>query len=104
MKHSSYVIAILALMTVSAEAATEAWKERTVCTNSRFYGTSSCQTIGSMEQVPTRDPAQDAEDNKARQEGIKKWESFCKPTRRLDDLGVVRLVYARSGCEFGVSE
>jgi hypothetical protein len=36
-----------------------------------------------------------------KQEGIKKWEAFCKPTRTRDELGMVRLVYARSGCEFG---
>ncbi len=104
MKSSSYLIVILALMSSSAEASAEAWQERTVCTHSRFYGTSSCRTIGSWEQTPTRDPAQEAEDYKAKQEGIKKWEAFCKPTRRQDELGVVRLAYARSGCEFGVSE
>jgi len=104
MKSSSHLIVILALLSSSAEVSAEAWKERTVCTNSRFYGTSSCRTIGSWEQAPTRDPAQEAEDYKAKQEGIKKWEAFCKPTRRQDELGVVRLAYARSGCEFGVSE
>ncbi len=104
MKQHSYVIIILALMSVSAEASAEAWRERTVCTHSRFYGTSSCRTIGSSEQTPTRDPVQEADDFKAKQEGIRKWETFCKPVRRQDDLGVVRLVYARHGCEFGVSE
>jgi hypothetical protein len=38
------------------------------------------------------------------QERDKKWEAFCKPARTYDDLGVVRLVYAQSGCEFGRSE
>ena len=51
-----------------------------------------------------RDEAQEAEDYRARQENIKKWEAFCKPTRTYDNFGMVRLVYARNGCEFGRNE
>ena len=48
--------------------------------------------------------AQEAADEAAKQERIKKWETFCKPTRTYDSEGVIRLVYARKGCEFGRSE
>jgi hypothetical protein len=47
---------------------------------------------------------QEAADEAAKQERIKKWETFCKPTRTYDSEGVIRLVYARKGCEFGRSE
>jgi hypothetical protein len=95
-----YIIAVVALMSSSAQA----WEERTTCAHSRFYGTLSCRTIGIEDQRQTRDPAQEAEDYKAKQEGIKKWEAFCHPTRTHDEFGVVRLAYARNGCEFGISE
>ena len=95
-----HVAFVLALISSSAQA----WELRTTCASSRFYGTSSCRTLGIPDPVETRDYAQEAEDRKARLEGIRKWEAFCKPTRRHDDLGVVRLSYARNGCEFGVSE
>jgi hypothetical protein len=90
----------LALMSSSAQA----WEVRTVCAHSRFYGTSSCRTIGIPDQPQTRDPAQEAEDLKAKQEQIRKWEAFCKPSPTYDDYGVVRLVYAEKGCEFGRGE
>jgi hypothetical protein len=96
---SIYFIVALTLMSTAAQA----WEERTNCAQSRFYGTLSCRTIGIDDQRP-RDPAQEAEDLKLKQEGIKKWEAFCKPTRTHDQFGVVRLVYARSGCEFGLTE
>lgn len=35
---------------------------------------------------------------------IAKWEEFCQPRRTYDEYGVVRLVYAHKGCEFGRSE
>ena len=100
MKTIVYLIIGLALMSSSAQA----WEQRTNCAYSRFYGTSSCRTVGIEDQSVTRDLAQEAEDNKARQESIKKWEAFCKPTRTYDNLGVVRLVYAKTGCEFGRTE
>jgi hypothetical protein len=95
-----YVLIGLALMSVSAQA----WEIRTTCSHSRFYGSSSCRTVGIEDQPVTRDYAQEAEDAKARQQRIKNWEAFCKPTRTYDDLGVVRLVYAERGCEFGRGE
>lgn len=33
-----------------------------------------------------------------------RWEKFCRPIRRVDDLGVTRLSYAHDGCEFGRSQ
>ena len=52
-----YIIAVVALMSSSAQA----WEERTTCAHSRFYGTSSCRTIGIEDQRQARDPAEDAE-------------------------------------------
>jgi hypothetical protein len=92
-----YAIAALAIMSSSAQA----WDVNTTCTYSRFYG-STCRTSVLPDQQ--RDYAQEAEDEAAKQERIKKWEAFCKPTRTYDNEGVVRLVYARKGCEFGRSE
>ena len=82
MKFIAIMIAMLALTSSSAEA----WEITTHCTYSRFFG-KTCRTVGIDDQ-----------------ERDKKWEAFCKPARTYDDLGVVRLVYAQSGCEFGRSE
>jgi hypothetical protein len=96
-----YVIASLALLASSAQA----WEIRESCAHSRFYGWSNCRTIGTPDlPPPSRDFAQEAEDNKARTERIKRWEDFCKPTRHYDEFGVVRLAYAQKGCEFGRGE
>jgi len=95
-----YFIVALTLMSTAAQA----WEVRTSCAHSRFYGATSCKTVGIEDQPQTRDTAQEAEDLKIKQEGIKKWEAFCKPTRTRDEFGMVRLVYARSGCEFGRTE
>jgi hypothetical protein len=92
-----YAFAILALMSGSAQA----WDINTTCTHSRFYG-STCKTSIIADQP--RDFAQEAADEAAKQARIKKWEEFCKPTRTYDNEGVVRLVYAKKGCEFGRSE
>jgi hypothetical protein len=100
MKPILYAIATLALLSSSAQA----WEVRTSCAHSGFYGSTSCRTVGIEDQPQIRDEAREAEDYRARQESIKKWEAFCKPTRSYDNFGVVRLVYARSGCEFGRSE
>ena len=101
MKTITYVIASLALMVGSAHA----WEIRTTCSGSWYYGTVSCREVGTRDLPPaTRDYAQEAEDLRVKQAGIKKWETYCKPVRNYDDLGVVRLTYARQGCEFGRSE
>jgi len=97
MKFIAIMIAMLALTSSSAEA----WEMTTQCTYSRFFG-KTCRTVGIDDQ--DRDVAQEAADLRAKQELDKKWEAFCKPARTYDDLGVVRLVYAQSGCEFGRSE
>jgi hypothetical protein len=98
MKFIAIVIAMLALV---ASSSAEAWEIRTNCTYSRFFGT-SCRAVGIDDQE--RDYAQEAADYRAKQERDKKWEAFCQPTRTYDNLGVVRLVYARPGCEFGRTE
>jgi len=92
-----YAFAVLALMSVPASA----WDVIRTCNYSRFYG-DTCKTSVIADQP--RDYAQEAADEAAKQERIKKWETFCKPTRTYDSEGVVRLVYARKGCEFGRSE
>jgi hypothetical protein len=97
MKFIAIMIAMLALTSSSAEA----WEITTHCTYSRFFG-KTCRTVGIDDRE--RDVAQEAADLRAMQERDKKWEAFCKPARTYDDLGVVRLVYAQSGCEFGRSE
>jgi hypothetical protein len=97
MKFIAIMIAMLALTSSSADA----WEVTTQCTYSRFFG-KTCRTVGIDDQE--RDVAQEAADLRASQERDKKWEDFCKPARTYDDLGVVRLVYTRQGCEFGRSE
>lgn len=90
-------IVTLALLSTSAQA----WQVVERCTHSQFFG-KMCTT--SYLDDPPRNAAQDQEDEKARRASIEKWETFCKPTRTYDREGVVRLVYARKGCEFGRSE
>jgi hypothetical protein len=92
-----YAFAVLALMSGSANA----WDINTTCTWSKFYGR-TCKTSVIADQP--RDLAQEAADEAAKQQRIRKWESFCKPARTYDGEGVIRLVYARPGCEFGRSE
>jgi hypothetical protein len=92
-----FAIVTLALLSTSAQA----WQVVERCTHSKYYGR-VCTT--SYLDEPARSAAQDQEDDKARRASIEKWEAFCKPTRTFDDEGVVRLRYARKGCEFGRSE
>jgi hypothetical protein len=92
-----YAIAALILLSTSAQA----WQVVERCTDSKFYGR---VCTASYLDDPVRNPAQELEDEKARRASIEKWEAFCKPTRTYDNEGVVRLVYARKGCEFGRSE
>ena len=92
-----YAIATLALLSTSAQA----WQIVERCTDSKFYGR-VCTT--SYLDDPPRNAAQEQEDERVRRASIEKWEAFCKPTRTYDKEGVVRLVYARKGCEFGRSE
>mgnify|MGYP006951236274 CR=1 FL=1 len=92
-----YAIAALALLSTSAQA----WQTVERCTHSKFFG-SVCTT--SYVDDPVRNAAQDQEDEKARRASIEKWEAFCKPKRTYDAEGVVRLSYARTGCELGRSE
>ena len=92
-----YFIVALTLMSSAAQA----WEVRTSCAHSRYYGSRSGRTVGIEDQRQARDTAQEAEDLKMKQEGIKQREAFCNPPRTRDELGMVRLVYARSGCEFG---
>jgi hypothetical protein len=94
-----YAIAALALLPTSVSA--EGWDVVERCTYSKFFGR-MCTT--SYREAPARDLAQEQEDEKARRASIEKWEAFCKPTRKIDNEGVGRLVYAQKGCEFGRTE
>lgn len=97
-------LALVALGLLSSSAA-QAWEIRERCAHSGFYGTLSCRTVGVPDQpFEPRDYQREADDYRAKQARIKKWEAFCRPARRYDDTGVARLVYARNGCEFGRSE
>jgi hypothetical protein len=92
-----YAIATLVLLSTSAQA----WQVVERCTHSKFFG-KMC-TTSYLDDLP-RNAAQEQEDEKARRASIEKWEAYCKPKRTYDSEGVVRLVYARKGCEFGRSE
>ena len=92
-----FAIVTLALLSTSAQA----WQVVERCTHSQFFG-KVCTT--SYLDDPSRNATQELEDEKVRRASIEKWEAFCKPTRTYDKEGVVRLVYARKGCELGRSE
>ena len=92
-----FAIATLALVSTSAQA----WEVVEKCTFSKFFGR-TCKTTY-VDSEP-RNPAQELEDEKARRASIEKWEGFCRPARTYDKEGVVRLVYAQKGCEFGRSD
>ena len=91
---------LVVLMSSSAQA----WEMSTKCVYSRYYGSSACRTVGTSDANQQRDYVRDAEDDRAKQARIRKWEAFCRPTRAYDRENLVRLVYAHRGCESGRSE
>jgi hypothetical protein len=74
------------------------------CKFSGYYGYSNCRMTWTEIPDPVRDPEQERLDAAARQKEHEKWSAFCKPTFTLDDFGVHRASYAKTGCEFGRSE
>ena len=96
-----FAIAAFALLSTSMSTSAQAWELVERCTYSKFFG-KVCRTTYYEDEA--RNPAQELEDQRARRASIEKWEAFCKPKRTYDDEGVVRLLYARKGCEFGRSE
>ena len=52
-------------------------------------------------QVPTPISEQEIAEQQQRD---RRWEERCRPTLRLDRLGVPRYVYVARGCEFGMLE
>jgi len=74
------------------------------CKYSRYYGYNHCRETYTELPDPVRDPEQERLDAAARQKEDAKWEAFCKPTFKTDELGVRRASYAKHGCEFGRSE
>ena len=91
-----YLIAAM----IAAAPSAQAWEIRSNCVSSNSYGTSSCRWVGS-DGPPPRDLAREAEDEKAKQQRIREWESFCRPASYQDKFGVERLVYAHANCDFG---
>jgi hypothetical protein len=96
-----FAIAAVVLVSTSMSTPVQAWELVERCTHSKFFG-KVCRTTYFEDEA--RNPAQEAEDQRARRAAIDKWEGFCKPQRTYDHLGVGRLVYAQRGCEFGRSE
>jgi hypothetical protein len=99
-----FTVAALALISGPAQA----WDvyRRCVDNGNYVYGNSSynytCRTTVTEDQP--RDYAREAELERLRNAQIAKWEAFCKPVRNYDRYGVIRLSYARPGCEFGRAE
>ena len=96
-----FAIATFALVSTSMSTSAQAWDLVERCTYSKFFG-KVCRTTYYEDEA--RNPAQEAEDQRARRASTEKWEGFCKPQRTYDHLGVGRMVYAQRGCEFGRSE
>ena len=96
-----FAIATFALVSTSMSSPVQAWELVERCTYSKFFG-KVCRTAYYEDEA--RNPAQEAEDQRARRANTEKWEGFCKPQRTYDNLGVGRLTYAHRGCEFGRSE
>lgn len=91
----------LVLSSLAATAPASAFEARTSCIYSRTMGTSSCRFVVNAPEKPIELTAQELYERETR---AVKWEKFCQPQKTVDDLGVVRLVYAQRGCEFGRSE
>jgi hypothetical protein len=49
-------------------------------------------------------PPQSAEETRAADERDRLWRDRCKPVVKQDARGVMRYVYAASGCEYGKYE
>lgn len=65
-------------------------------------GASSCTTQWRYFGPATPYPWQiDPRETAASAERERKWLARCRPVQKEDRLGVVRYVYAASGCEFG---
>lgn len=96
---------LLATAILMSSVSAQAWEVSSKCNYSRFYGTSSCRTVGIADQPrQVQNYADDEQEFKARQLRISKWEAFCRPVRTYDKEGVARLVYAHAGCDVGRSE
>jgi hypothetical protein len=80
----------------------------TVCKPDYTGGGTTCTTTSreSAPATPPRQlsPAEERQQREAKDASIRKWEAYCRPTRRVDKEGVTRLQYAHEGCEFGRSE
>lgn len=100
MKTLSYSSAIAALGLLTAvtiaPAFGQGYQVRRSC--SMFAG--GCTTT----VVPFQPVELSPEEVAAKEASIAKWEAYCQPKRTYDDLGMIRLVYAKKGCEFGRSE
>jgi len=93
------IILLAALLASSGAGAADSVS--TSCTHSRFYGSMQCRTVFSEVASPRALTA--AEIEEARIADLK-WETFCMPERYVDSLGMTRMRFAHSGCEYGRSE
>lgn len=103
MKTLSYTSAIAAIGLLTAitvgPAFGQGFQVHRHCTSSQFAGTTCRTTVVPLVAVePT------AEELAAKATRIAQWEAYCQPKRTYDNEGVIRLVYAKRGCEFGRSE
>lgn len=67
-------------------------------------GGSSCSTTTTERETafPAQtSPAELAQDRIEKEIRIRDWEAFCKPTVKLDNLGVSRFSYAHPNCDLG---
>lgn len=101
-----YAIAMTAAVLMSGNANADSVTS-TNCRRSFYTGTTCSTTTVDTSSSATPRQTSAAEERKNwedKQERIRKWEAFCKPTRVTDKEGITRMKYAQEGCEFGRSE
>jgi hypothetical protein len=94
----------VALIACASPALADSLVESSNCRHSWYYGYGHCTTTWTKFPDPVRDIEQERLDAAARQKEDAKWEAFCKPKFGTDEYGVRRAIYAKKGCEFGLSE
>jgi|SRR5687768_1347691 len=88
----------LALLASTPALADEGYTVHSNCYNGTH--TAGCRTTVAPLPEPMTLTAEEAAEQEAE---IVKWEEYCKPTKRQDELGVYRYEYAHKGCDLGKS-
>lgn len=98
------LIALAAFVLAASPAFASSWVETSSCKGSWRFGYHQCKRT--LTEIPdrVRDPERERQEAQAREKEAVKWETYCKPIFRRDELGVQRASYAHPGCEFGRSE